>query len=69
MVEVTERLFRVCGHLPPDDFAELVTRVVDVTMRYDDGASPSIAARWVNRESDVHQLAHKMRPAACHTSD
>jgi hypothetical protein len=42
IIEVTDRLHPVCGSLPPDAFADLVLRVVDVTMKYEAaGTRPS----------------------------
>jgi hypothetical protein len=35
IVEVTHRLHTVCGHLPPGEFADLVLRVVNVTLKYE----------------------------------
>jgi hypothetical protein len=39
-LEVTERLFKVCEHLPDDAFAAVVRGVVDAAMEYD-GAPPA----------------------------
>jgi hypothetical protein len=34
-VVVTERLGRVCADWPPDEFADLVLRVVETTAKYE----------------------------------
>jgi hypothetical protein len=40
IIEVTDRLHRVCAHWPPDEFADLVLRVVDTTMKYEGRVTP-----------------------------
>jgi hypothetical protein len=45
MVEVTARLQRVCAHCTPDEFAALVLRVVDTTIKYEGSATPT-AGEW-----------------------
>jgi hypothetical protein len=46
IVEVTARLSGVCGHCPPGQFADLVLRVVDTTLRYE-GNGPAVR-RWAS---------------------
>jgi hypothetical protein len=41
LVEVTERLQRVCAEWPPDEFADLVVRVVDTTVKYEGTVTPT----------------------------
>jgi hypothetical protein len=45
ITDVTERLQRVCAHWPPDEFADLVLRVVDTTVKYESTATPT-AGDW-----------------------
>jgi hypothetical protein len=44
IVEVTERLGRVCADWPPDEFADLVLRVVETTAKYE-GRGPDVPRR------------------------
>jgi hypothetical protein len=51
IVEVTERLSHVCGDWPPDEFADLVLRVVDTTVKYEGrGSTPREWARNIARD-------------------
>ena len=43
--EAALRLRRVAGHLPEAAFADLVARVVEMTMKYERFASPTLAER------------------------
>jgi hypothetical protein len=40
IIETTERLRRVCAEWPPDEFVDLVLRVVDTTMKYEGATTP-----------------------------
>jgi hypothetical protein len=44
IVAVTERLGRVCADWPPDEFADLVLRVVETTAKYE-SAGPAVPKR------------------------
>ena len=45
LAEVTARLERVAGHMPPDAFAALVRSVVEVTLKYEGHATPLVGDR------------------------
>lgn len=39
IAELTARLGRVCRHMPPDQFAELVETIAEKTLRYEQRAA------------------------------
>ena len=45
LAAVSARLERVAGHLPPDAFAALVQRVVELTLKYEGYATPVVDDR------------------------
>jgi hypothetical protein len=45
IAEVTDRLQRVCVGWAPDAFADLVLRVVGLTLKYEGAATPT-AGEW-----------------------